>query len=157
HVAYFRSEGFEPAEVSFDAEEGKLVPAQALLREIPATVKLTANLAGADVTIDGLPVGMTPLLPRTLPPGAHHVVVTSRGHHPWSQTIDLPRGGSVELTAKLEVTTRRRAAWLGFAGAGVLALAGTVTGILALSAKSDADAYKGRVGKGSDLDAYNAL
>jgi hypothetical protein len=157
HVAYFRSDGYEPAEVSFDAEEGKLVPAQALLREIPATVKLTSNLAGADVTIDGIPVGMTPLLPRTLSPGVHHVVVTSRGHQPWAQTIDLPRGGSVDLAAKLEVTTRRRAAWIGFAGAGVLVVAGTITGVLALSAKSDVDAYAKRVIKGTDTDTYNSL
>ena len=159
HVAYFRADGYEAAEVAFDAEEGKLVPAQALLREIPATVKLTSNLAGADVSIDGVPVGMTPMLPRTLPPGTHHVMVTARGHQPWSRTIDLARGGSQELDAHLEVTTRRRVAWLGFAGAGVLAVAGTVTGILALSAKNDYDStYKNKViPAGSATDAANDL
>jgi hypothetical protein len=157
HIAYLRSEGYEPAEVTFDAEEGKLVPAQALLREIPATVKITTKLAGAEVTIDGMPAGLTPLPPRTLPAGSHHIVITARGHQPWSSTIDLPRGGSVEREVKLEVTTRRKVAWLGFAGAGVLAVAGTVTGVLALSAKGDVDAYKGRVGKGTDADTYNAL
>jgi hypothetical protein len=157
HVAWFRSPGYQSAEVSFEAEEGKLVAAQALLKEIPAQLALTSSPAGAAVTIDGIPVGVTPLWGRQLPAGKHLVVVTTRGRYAWARTIDLERAEKRTLSAGLEVTRRRRVAWTGLLAAAALAVAGTVTGLLALSARDDLDAYRGEVAPGADLTRYNEL
>ena len=59
-----------------------------------ATIKLTSTPAGADVTIDGQPVGKTPVA-YEVTPGAHEIRYELAGHVPKTHKIDV-KGGKVE-------------------------------------------------------------
>ena len=76
-----------------------LQPAQGEL----ASIRVKSNLPGAEVLLDDVPVGHTPL-PVSLPveAGAHTVTLTRPGYHAVNQQRDLLSGQSWEVEATLE-------------------------------------------------------
>jgi hypothetical protein len=110
------------------------------------------NVPGADVTIDNVPRGKTPLTqPVMLSAGQHSVTVSMPGKVPVTRTVDLGGGENQAMTFELldasTVVYRERPgetpskwttlSYLGLAGAGALAVGAGVTGILALDASHD--------------------
>jgi hypothetical protein len=129
------------------------------LKERPAALSFQAP-AGAQISVDGRLVGITPLpVPIEVPPGGHIVTVALNGHEAFSTEVDLERGERRSIQANLRRTTQRTVSYglLGVAGASLVA--GGVFSVLALRSQSDAqkvlDARKERTISRSELDQYN--
>jgi hypothetical protein len=68
------------------------------------TIQVSANLYGAVVTLDGVPVGATAEQPLTLPevrPGKHEVVATKAGNAPARQQFIVAAGQTVAVNLTL--------------------------------------------------------
>lgn len=69
-----------------------------------ASVQLSSDPAGAEITIDGNYVGNTPSLIK-LGPGTHSIRMTMPGYAPWVRSIEIAAGESRNFAATLEKTT----------------------------------------------------
>ena len=134
-----------PRKEAVEAEIKKLKPRI-------ATVSIKSNVEGAEVTIDDIPRGKTPITGLLLSAGSHHMSVTKGGKIPVTRVIDvagattptidvelLDAGGTKEVIVR-DVGERSKfttLSWVGLGVGGALVVGGTVTGILALGAASD--------------------
>jgi hypothetical protein len=75
----------------------------------PATLSLDSDPAGAAISLDGHPIGRTPLR-RTVPPGRHRIVASLPGFEPLSREIVLGPGDSTPLQLPLQPVPLRRVA-----------------------------------------------
>lgn len=136
HTIVVRAPGYNDARSTETAVSGRIIPVEANLQPIPATVTVQA-VAGARVVLDGRELGFAPLpSPVTTPPGRHHVSVTAPGRVDFGTTLVAKRGDTVHLDARTPHTTQRRAAWGLLGTAGGLTGGGGVTMALALSFQS---------------------
>ena len=70
-----------------------------------AAIEITTNVAGADVTVDGQPSGITPLAsPIRLNPGPHTIAAVKLGFSPSSKEIDLASGQRTNVVLELAET-----------------------------------------------------
>jgi len=140
HSLRVSADGYFDEVQELNAVEGGLVPRDVTLRERPARVTVSAPDA-AEVSVDGRPVGTTPLAaPLELSPGRHFIAVTRTGKRAFSQELELRRGEARTVQATLDVTGQRVVSFA-FLGAGALsAAAGVVLTVLTLSEQSDAQA-----------------
>jgi len=69
-----------------------------------ASVQLSSDPAGADITIDGNYIGNTPTLIK-LRPGSHSIKMTLPGYAPWERSVETAAGESRNFAATLEKTT----------------------------------------------------
>ncbi len=126
---------------------------------------LSASVDGAEVSIDGLVVGVTPLAsPVRVSVIRHRVVITSVGYGAWERTIDVAGGEEKAVAADLVATTatapapsattpvvdapprgggRSTGFWL---SAGTTSVAAVSTGVLLLLTKSAKDEYEDELG-----------
>jgi tetratricopeptide (TPR) repeat protein len=159
HKIRVEAAGYFPEEVEGVAVEGRLVVIEVPLREMPA--KLTVRgTAGAEIAVDGRPVGTAPTTrPIEIPAGKHFVSVTKRGHYPVTREINVKRGETLSLDAPLERTTQRVASYWVLGGAGLLLLGGGTTTTLAFVHQGNAEDILDRKSQGQitqeDLDEYN--
>jgi RNA polymerase sigma-70 factor (ECF subfamily) len=129
------------------------------LRERPATVAFQTS-DGAQISVDGRLVGITPLpVPIEVSPGVHVISVALNGHEAFSTEVELERGESRTLQAPLRRTTQRAVSY-GFIGvAGASLVAGGVFSVLALRSQSQAqqvlDNQAQRTISRQELDDYN--
>ncbi len=74
----------------------RLGPLAAGMPEPPTrtTLLLAVNQDGATVSIDGAPVGQTPLAPLEVAPGNHTISVTARGAQPFNRSMDVSLDGA---------------------------------------------------------------
>lgn len=136
HVIAVAAPGFYPVTIKRVAVEGASDVVEAQLQPEPAQLTLHTE-HGAHVSIDGKPVGTTPLAVQALPAGHHLVAISARGHEPVIRELQLARDQHLTLDAPLAKTGKRKAVpWL-LGGAGVLAVASGGTAIIAASADSD--------------------
>jgi hypothetical protein len=70
-----------------------------------ASVQLSSDPAGAEITIDGNYVGNTPSLIK-LGPGTHSITMTMPGYAPWVRSIETAAGESRNFAATLEKTSQ---------------------------------------------------
>jgi hypothetical protein len=126
HTIKVTARGYHDEQQELTAVEGGLVPRDVQLREKAARISVAAP-NGSDVTVDGRPMGVTPLpQPIEVPAGRHFIAVTKSGNYAHSQELDLDRGESKSVTAQLETTNQRIASFV-FLGAGATAaVVGTV-------------------------------
>lgn len=160
HHVELTAPGYRPFERDISVLQGGVVPLDVALEEKPATLHVHAP-AGARVSIDGREVGKAPLQPMRVPPGRHFVAVTENGRQPYSRELDLGRGRTITLDAKLPGTRQRTVAWL-LLGTGATAIVGG--GVLAMAAyqrQSDAQSILDRRARQniseSDRNAYVGL
>lgn len=66
------------------------------------TVEILSNPSGADVQVDGVPVGQTPATTR-LPLGGHSVLLTKDRYAPWRGTLEVQWGRSSRVHAQLSM------------------------------------------------------
>jgi serine/threonine-protein kinase len=75
-----------------------------LARSAPTTgtAEIVSSPAGASVTVDGKPVGHTPLAAVALAAGSRSLRLTLDGHEPWSGSLDVVAGkrGRIEVRLK---------------------------------------------------------
>jgi len=62
----------------------------------------------ADVSVDGVHRGQTPLARLEIPPGAHQVVLTHPDYHPWVRRVTVAPGETIRLTVDLRLEGVRR-------------------------------------------------
>ncbi len=160
------------------------------LRDRVGTLAVSVNRAGAEVTIDDVSVGKSPLPgPIVVNVGPRRVVATLPGGQEASRVVDVASRDRVavdlafaEESAPSAATAplpepprpppvaapppvpeepppahRADSLWVGFVTTGALAAGGAVTGILALKARSDAEADASQLGvSASTLQDANA-
>ena len=68
-----------------------------------AAIGITANVSGATVTIDNLVYGATPIEPRPITPGSHHVELAKPGYRPRQLTVNVVPGVVTDLEVDMEV------------------------------------------------------
>lgn len=139
HKVVVTAPGYFPAERSKEVLKGVPNVVEIELKSRPAVVSVRAD-DGAQVSVNGRPAGVTPLVrPIELPPGKHLVTITRRGHRPWSREIRVKRGQSVQLDPAFDRTGQRTLAYgvLGISGA-LLVGAGVTFG-MSIAAASDAN------------------
>jgi tetratricopeptide (TPR) repeat protein len=143
HDIVVEADGYFRIEQKADVVDGQFRVVEIELNAKPALVTIR-TAGGAQVTVDGRPIGTTPIArPIELPAGKHFVSVIKRGRRAWGREIEVGRGEKVELTATLDTTGQRKLSyWVMGGGLAGFATAG-VFGYLALGDDSDA----------SDLDA----
>jgi hypothetical protein len=146
------------------------------LQSLVANVRVVVNVSGAEVTVDDVRVGVSPLaVPVMVSAGRRRITASRPPLAPVSSVVDVAGGDTIAL--KLELAESPAAVvppapapapaptppapgapsrvpfWIG-AGATTLLVAGTVTfGVLSVRAKSDLDATVGRFGvSNADID-----
>jgi hypothetical protein len=148
-----------------------------LIRLTPrvATLKITTDVPGAEVSVDDLSIGKTPFAqPTRVNAGRRRVSVAIEGKIPQTRVVEAAGGDSVEVKFELDapveaaapapvqatpapVEEPRHAPWFAWTLTGAFAAGTAVTGVLALKAHSDQDATKNRLGvTESDLSAANS-
>jgi hypothetical protein len=121
HRARVDAPGYFPTEMSLTAVAGRLVTAEARLTPRPSRVDVRAA-TGTQLYIDREAMGPLPHAPFELPAGEHALAMVKRGRKPWSTSLALGRGESVQVWGTLTPTRQRRVApWI--AGAAGLAAA----------------------------------
>lgn len=135
------------------------------LRTKVARLRVSTNVPGAEITVDDLLVGTTPLTePILLNAGRRKVSATLSGHVPVQRYIDVAGADAAELSLELvslvapaptgparvdtspppapkPVESRSpRWAWVGLASTGALGVATAILGVRALDSQSELDA-----------------
>lgn len=104
----------------------------------PATLLVSANVQRAEITIDGVLVGIyrgEPVRLDDVSPGRHRVAVSAPGHADWARAVNVGEGSTLEIEATLEgLTAEPHRSPLLWVGTGLAVVAG-VTG-LAFGVKS---------------------
>jgi tetratricopeptide (TPR) repeat protein len=129
------------------------------LREKPARLTfVTAD--GAQISVDGRLVGITPLpVAVDLPAGSHVITIAKNGHDAFSQEIEMDRGEAKTINAELRRTGQRTVSYVLLGTAAASVVAGGVFVGLALHQQSvakgiDSDRSQGNITQ-DDLDRYN--
>lgn len=135
HVIRVTAPGYVDDQRELSITEGAVVAVDVKLEERRARLSIEGP-EGAEVSVDGRIVGDLPLPAIELRPGRHFVAVAANGRRPFARELTLARGERRTLTAPLEATGQRTAAWvlLGASAAGVGA-----SGALAWLAKGSQD------------------
>lgn len=132
------------------------------LRDRVGTIEVRSNVAGADVLVDDVPVGSTPLQNAVVNAGRHKVTVLKDGYVPMSRSIAVAGRDNAVVVLDLTSATSLPAAapgsaegasedrpvasdgresdsfpWVGWTLTGVFAAGAVVTGVLALGAEGD--------------------
>lgn len=161
HKVKVWADGYFPVQEEHTAVEGKFITVEVNLRPKPARVRVHAP-GGTTVTVDGRPVGSTPLTrPLALSAGKHFIALSKRGYKSWSREITVKRGDEVEISASMGRTRQRK---ISYYVLGAAVLMWTATGLTALSAQQlgkDAKSLDDkRTSEGltvSELDEYLSL
>lgn len=142
HVLRFEKEGFETQRLEIEAKKRERLPVMvALARARPAErsgyVTIRSNVDGADVFIDSVPRGKTPLPPRlALAPGGHKIEVRKPGYRSESFSFTASIGAEVEAPLRLTPLPleRRRSyrygAYAAWATSGAAVAAGLAVGAM---------------------------
>lgn len=138
-----------------------------------ARLTLKVNVAGAEVLVDDVPAGTSPLKEPLMVSAGRRKITVSRGDVPtFTRVLDLAGGDTTTLTVDLALPAAapapsgaplasssssipapppppppsRTGFWVSLTATSVLAIGATTTGILALRAHSDADKKLGQRG-----------
>ncbi len=131
HKIRVEARGYFPDEVEGIAVAGRLVVVEVNLRAQPARLLVRAR-PGAEVSIDGRPVGALPLLrPLEVTAGRHFVSVAERGYYAYNREIHVERGQELAIDAPLRRTRQRMVSYWVLGTAGAVLLAGATTSTLA--------------------------
>ncbi len=111
HVVLLSRPGYEGLthRVSVQADQTRRLTVT--LRPLPAPkgiLRVQANVLGAVVSLDGRPVGMTPLLRTDIDVGRRKLSVTSPGRISWKTQIEIRRNAKTMVMVQLETRPRRR-------------------------------------------------
>lgn len=91
----------EPAEGTLEFVKGKNYLIDVKLRSATGVFVVESTPAGASVTLDGKPVGTTPLRLEGVKPGVHGVVVQGEGRAAVVRSVDTTDGSRGEVNATL--------------------------------------------------------
>jgi TonB family protein len=92
----------ETATVVADAPDVAVKLALGRVAPTQGSVAIVSTPAGAAVTVDGNPVGQTPVAELRLKPGAHRLQVTGDGFEPWTGSVTIEAGRKARVDATLK-------------------------------------------------------
>jgi hypothetical protein len=154
------ADGYADQERDFVASQGIVSPLDVPLAEKPALLTLQTT-ASATVSVDGRPIGSTPMdRPAEVSAGNHFVALTKNGYKAFTREVTLARGKETRVPVELETSGQRKVAWVVLAtGVGGLVAAGVFTG-LALAAQGNAQNVLDAQARGnipaSDVPSYQS-
>jgi len=127
HVISISRTGFAEAVSNVTVTPGATLARRLELDRLPAQLRVTSNLTGAQVVIDEADVGLTPVEVNR-PAGKYHVVVRKRGFLTFDTTTSADPGQSLAVNATLRedrpALTQR---WWFWTGVGVLVVGAAFT------------------------------
>jgi serine/threonine-protein kinase len=102
--------GYEPRaeRVDLTGEAPRADLKIALVKAAPTTglADIASTPIGADVSVDGAKVGLTPLAGLRLKPGSHEVLVSREGYEAWSGTLLVQAGERSRIDASLRAQVK---------------------------------------------------
>ena len=99
-------EGYEDWTESVHITDGKTTYAQATLTQIPPIegfLTVTSTPSGADIAIDGAPIGETTPHTRPMMPGAYTIKLSLDGYEDWKQRVQVMSGETRYVQATLSL------------------------------------------------------
>ncbi len=146
-VLTFSLDGYDTIEIRKQPKPGsqELIPVS--MAEQPAQLKIASNVPRAIVRVDGVDVGLSPVLV-SRPPGPRVVSVTNEGFVPYEAKVTLKPGQLFPLDARLEPerTPLTKKWWFWASAIGVVAAAGAVTYVLVRPEPTRPEPDAGRLG-----------
>lgn len=125
HEVKVYARGFASRAETFDIAQNEILMFPVALEGKAPELTVTGE-RGAEVIVDGVPMGETPFVrPLTLSPGSHFVAVAENGYEPYVEELDFEYGSQTEVQLDLPMTVQRQAAW-GVIGTGATIFAGGV-------------------------------
>ncbi len=110
HELRILTEGRDPVVRSVTVESGRTAVVRLRLGGPQATLAIATAVEGARATLDGEPLGATPLEER-VEAGEHTLRLSAPGHEPLERTIALEAGETLRLDLDLEPARRLRDQW----------------------------------------------
>ncbi len=110
HTVEIRPNGMEPFRKTVLVRAGQRAVVTASLRPAPAptgSLRVLTDPPGATVSVDGEPVGASPVTKEGLAPGEHIVEATLRGHQTARETIQVESGQQRVVSLSLQREARR--------------------------------------------------
>jgi len=104
HIVALSRAGFANAVITKTFAAGSTPDLALDLQSLPATIRISANLKGAVVTVDDLDTGIAPVQ-IVRPAGAYHVAVRKNGFVPYVTTVRVNPGDHPNLQANLAEET----------------------------------------------------
>lgn len=159
HTVTVMASGYQPAERKIEAKKGDIVPLDlALVGKAPLLEVEGAD--GADVMVDGKPIGEAPFAkPLEVAPGPHFVTIEERGHKAYGEELVFEHGARTTIEVDLPATNQRRAAYGVLVVGGVLVAGAAVQAGLAFVAQKEAldieEAQKTRNISQTELERHN--
>jgi hypothetical protein len=142
HALRITAPGFIDETREIDVPPGVVSPVDIALRERPGKLSVRTQ-AGAQVSLDGRLVAVTPL-PQAIDvePGRHVVAISKNGYGAYTHEIEVGRGESKTVDAALLSTAQRKVSYVLF-GAGVASVAaGGVLVYVALQEQKQATQFQ---------------
>ncbi len=162
HEVEVYATGYAPRTETFDISKNEILMFPVALEGKAPELDITGE-SGAEVIIDGVPMGETPFLrPLELSPGSHLVAVAANGYKPYVEEIDFTYGSQTEVQLDLPMTVQRQAAWGVIATGATIFAGGVVVSALGFVAQAEAAQIDRRLqDEGSisreDAEEYNQL
>jgi serine/threonine-protein kinase len=106
HEVKLELPGYEPKTQKVAVTEGAQAELKVTLSRPAPTLgsaEIVSNPPGASVTVDGAPVGKTPLPEVKLRPGNHKVELSKEGYEPYSGSVAVQAGKKARLDAPLKL------------------------------------------------------
>jgi len=116
-----------PEKQTIDAPGGTTTSISLVLleRQTSGVLRLSSNVVGAAVSVDGKTVGNPPL-ELTVPAGTHTITASRVGYEPYSGSVLVPAGGSKDHVVVLAATPGITSKWWFWTGIGVVVVGGTI-------------------------------
>jgi hypothetical protein len=119
-VLTFSLEGHDTIEIRKEPKPGSREEIPVSMTQQPAQIRIASSVVGAVVRVDGVDVGLAPVIV-SRPPGARLVSITNPGYVPYESKLTLKPGQVVPLDAQLEPEkTPITKQWWFWSGAAVL-------------------------------------
>jgi hypothetical protein len=143
HVLTLSRKGFTDAVVNRSVSPGESASMDLRLDRLPATLDVSANVAGAIVTVDGKDLGPAPVSVLR-PPGRYQVTVAKDGFDPYETRVEVQAGERSALSAVLtEESTPITKKWWFWTGAAGVVAAGVLTTFLLTRPEPEPPPYDG--------------
>jgi CRISPR/Cas system-associated exonuclease Cas4 (RecB family) len=106
HTVRIEKTGYTPWENTISVTAGLTTNVTAALTALPpppttGSLNIQSNPTGADVKLDGVYKGMTPLTLTMISPGLHTVRIEKTGYAPWENAVTVTAGVTTNVTAAL--------------------------------------------------------
>ncbi len=120
HLFTMARPGFAEVVVNKTFRPGEKTSLALSAEQLPATIKVSSNLDGAAVSLDGIDVGVAPV-ELSRPGGTYALLVRRDGFVPYKAQVKADPGAALNLSAELApVSTPITKRWWFWAGAGAI-------------------------------------